>query len=293
VGSGTFTESSEVRVKRNVTIEGAGTGSTTIKVSSGSKVLNYRPSPQNDDVEDGAQELRDLTLEGNNRSQTNGAYCSYRDNVKFRRVAFNNFSGPGLDIRSREFNQAGDTAPPANFTNATRATVNGIEVDGCSFNNCGSNEGTSSGGSFIIGGTNGAKIYGMTMNHTRTDCYGIKYGTGVGGWNYGLQIYNCNINVAGQFSIELFNAYNGCEIYDVTTNKPISMGGNKLGSDGVKDVRIHHNTINNTDTLFGIEVQMGDIEIDYNIIKNPGTSGIAIWNAGDNSTGRTTTSITM
>jgi hypothetical protein len=74
----------EIRVKRNVTIEGAGTSSTTVKVSSGSKVLNYRPSPQNDNVEDGAQELRNLTLEGNNRSQTNGVYCAYRDNVKFR-----------------------------------------------------------------------------------------------------------------------------------------------------------------------------------------------------------------
>jgi hypothetical protein len=169
--------------------------------------------------------------------------------------------------------------------------VNGIEVDGCSFNNCGSNEGTSSGGSFVIGGTNAARIYGMTMNHTRADCYGIKYAAAVGGWNYGIQIYTATSTLPA-VSIELFNAYNGCDISDVRPTSQSPMGGNKLGSDGVKDVRIHHNTINNTDTLFGIEVQMGDIEIDYNVIKNPGTSGIAIWNAAITPPARTTTSIT-
>jgi hypothetical protein len=279
LAAGTHNLAAAVNVKVGVTVEGVGV-STVVKSSS---TNDYIFKLNSSSLTNGNQQIRNMRLDGNARANKFAIQANFRHNVKIRGITFDNFSDTTVNLRGAGWNQG----------KANR--VSGIELGNCTFNNCGVN--STSGfksGVVVIGTTNNAWLYNLTINSSGLGTHGIKYdwnaagNEGSGGWNYGLKIERCNITTgADSFSIELFNSYaNGttaCDFNNNTVNRSISFGGQKdfaATSDGILDARIHHNNITGYANL-AIEVQGGDLEIDHNYIKNPGTYGIAIWNAGD------------
>lgn len=278
LNAGTHVVPGAVNVKPGVTVEGAGQGSTTVRSSSTS---GYVFALNSSSLTNGNQEIRDLTIDGNNRANANGVQALMRHNVKIRRVTFNNLNAEAIQMRG------------AGWAGGRDNRITGGEIANVTINNSGTDfpaNNVFKSGNILVGTSTGLTIRDTTINSPAIHSHGIKYDWNAagddreGGWNYGLLIYNTNISIAGDFGVELFNAYNGSEIYNSVMSHCISMGGQKddvLNGDGTIDVRAHHNTFNfAADNGLAFECQGGDFEVDHNYFKNPGTYGVAIWQAG-------------
>jgi hypothetical protein len=273
VNSGTFVEAGPINIATGITVEGSGQTGTVLR---NSNTGDYLLKLNSGSLSNGNQQIRNLTIDGNSRANAGGIQANMRSNVKILNVRFDNLNNDAVNMRGAGWNQGRNNR------------VSGLEIGNCVFNNSGShNTGGFKSGVIVIGTSNGSIIRDVNINCPSVSTHGIKYdwnaagNEGSGGWNFGLKIYNANISTAGDsFSIELFNSYNGCEIYNSSVNKMISMGGQKdttLNGDGVIDMRVHHNRISGD----ALECQGSDMEFDHNYVYNSGDWGVAIWNAGD------------
>jgi hypothetical protein len=273
LNNGTFLEAGPVQIGTGITVEGSGQANTILRNSNTSDYLLKLTSGA---LTDGNQQVRNLAIDGNNRANRAGIQVNFRHNVKILNVKFDNLNDDAINMRG------------AGWGGGRGNRVNGLEIGHCVFNNSGANNtGGFKSGVIVVGTSNGTLIHDININSPSVSTHGIKYDwnaagdEGEGGWNFGLKIYNATMTLAGDgFSVELFNSYNGCEIYNSSMNKMISMGGQKdttLTGDGTLDMRVHHNTIDGN----SLELQASDIEFDNNYVFNSGDWGIAIWNAGD------------
>ncbi len=268
LGPGVFSESGTIKVPVGVSIVGAGVDSTTLTLSSGIgpilRFLSY-------DRTEGDQTVRDLRFDGKNRTIETAIKNDKRHNFTVVGCAFDRFAKEALHIQ-------GDRDHGWKYLPQESDFVTGIEIADVTFTDCGKGDAYNGGcgGMLLIGFTKDAVIRDVTMTNQTSYAYGIKFSTACAGYNYGLRIHDCTFDIDGKFDIELFNAYNGCEIYNCTLEE-ISMGGNKVDPGPELDIRIHHNDIIRSYNHTCIELQMADVQVDHNYIVN---GGIGIWSAG-------------
>lgn len=277
LAGGTYVEAGLVEVPLGVSIEGAGKDVTILKAASGFYYYPATPafavdkflislsagSPQN-----GNQSLKAFTVDGDGKKLHGGIYVRNRNNVLIDgvKVTNTNFSGIWLwDVKD------------------TRLTNSNLL-------NCAWGSSAWVSGALDLGNAERLEIDHCVIDEGKG--YGIKLlGPGVGTFNK-LKIHDCTVTVnpvglwnngsAPNISIELMNAYmTDCEIYNCYVDNHISLANNEtILSNGVKTMRVHHNTIDLAKRAggrgYGIELCIHDVEVDNNYFIK-GTYGIANW----------------
>lgn len=277
LAGGTYVEAGLVEVPLGVSIEGAGKDVTILKAASGFYYYPATPafavdkflislsagSPQN-----GNQSLKGFTVDGDGKKLHGGIYVRNRNFVLIDgvKVTNTNFSGIWLwDVKD------------------TRLTNSNLL-------NCAWGSSAWVSGALDLGNAERLEIDNCVIDEGKG--YGIKLlGPGVGTFNK-LKIHDCTVTVnpvglwnngsAPNISIELMNAYmTDCEIYNCYVDNHISLANNEtILSNGVKTMRVHHNTIDMAKRAggrgYGIELSIHDCEVDNNYFIK-GSYGIAHW----------------
>jgi hypothetical protein len=258
LGAGTFPASSRLNLRAGVNLQGQGP-TTSIIQTTASDFGIYMNSTSHDTTGQTLQNfgLRPAVL----RSGTGvGIEMRQRSNVVFHNLRIEGFTTSGLWIKSQ------DTTTAPSFYLA------GIVIRNSTFINTGSRTSTDEGlGAVMIKGLEGALIHGNTINEDLG--FGLKFWGG--GWFKGIKVYSNTINTADFFpgvwksgcSIELWNLYDDCEIYDNTLNQWTSFVRGDKGN-GTWAARIYRNTVtfstaNPVKEAF--EINLSDVELFDNV----------------------------
>ncbi len=275
MNSGVFTETGQCKLAKGINLEGSGSNKTIVKSSLSGWLITLESSP----VSNGEQILKDFKIDGLNRQLDLGILVKGRHNIKIHDVEFENIDITGLEIIAEYGPDKFE--PPTTY-------LTGIEIYNIIFKNCSKDFPSLgwSGGNLQIGHLEGGLIHDIIISEDRG--YGIKFWQG--GWFKRTKIYNNTIMVpsydpiwGSDIAIELWNLYDGCEIYNNLTNNWLSFViGNKGSS--TKSVRIYQNNISferDDNPKEGIEIgSLSDTEVFDNYIERP-KFGIAIWDVGN------------
>ncbi len=283
INPGNYTDNNQCILAIGVHIEGA--GSDVVKITSNVSTDNYwYLIASSFPVTDGNHNISGFTLDGNNRTLTHGMQFKGRNNVQIHKMVIQNINRFGLQIYAVD--GVTKTTPPS-------AYISGVEVNNNTIQHCGrlengENPNDWSTSCLSIGGLDYAAIHDNKINEERGG--GIIFWEK--GWFNGLKLYNNNINVTGtspiwhsQISIELWNLFNDCEIYNNTSNNWFSLvKGNK--GNGSHSVIVYDNRIvfdKPDNPKEGVELGLGlyDAEMRNNYVEN-GKFGVAIWGAAPN-----------
>lgn len=275
LNSGVFLETLSSSVPSGVSVEGEGSDKTVLN----SNLNDWLIKLYSASFVDGNQFLSNFKIVGNGRKLRHGIYIFRRSNVTVHHVDFEEIQDIGLQISAYGYNQGvTDTAPPAVY-------LKGIQIYNCTFVNTAHDnypDDKSSGGALTIGHLEGATIHDNII--TENEGYGVKFT--VYGWFKGIKVFNNKIRVPNidqawevDMSIELWNIYDDCMVYNNSINTWISLVRGNKGT-GSRSVKVYNNDIVFEDlahTVEGIELaSINDVEV-YNNYFEKTRYGIAIW----------------
>src|SRR3989339_615542 len=287
LNAGTYNETQTSLVPAGINIEGSGMSNTIIKGSLSSEG-SYLIKADNYPAVNGNQTFSNFTIDGNNRTLEMGMRVSGRHNVTIHDVTFKNINHNGLTVHSGQYAENIQTPAPSTY-------ITGFKLYNSTFTN--TSEDCPAGsyshplnwnsGAIHIGHLTGALIHDITINENGG--FGIK-GTDMlagGGYLKGVKIYNCVINVpktdpywVGDASIELWNMYDNCEIYNCTVNNWFSLVAGNKGA-GQYSIKVYNNSLilpSGGGQKEAIEVGASDMIMSENYIEGFG-SCFGHWNA--------------
>src|SRR3989339_510780 len=262
--------------------------SNTIIKGSLSSEGSYLIKADNYPAVNGNQTFSNFTIDGNNRTLEMGMRVSGRHNVTIHDVTFKNINHNGLTVHSGQYAENIQSPAPSTY-------ITGFKLYNSTFTN--TSEDCPAGsyshplnwnsGAIHIGHLTGALIHDITINENGG--FGIK-GTDMlagGGYLKGVKIYNCVINVpktdpywVGDASIELWNMYDNCEIYNCTVNNWFSLVAGNKGA-GQYSIKVYNNSLilpSGGGQKEAIEVGASDMIMSENYIEGFG-SCFGHWNA--------------
>lgn len=298
VGSGIFNESVQSILRPGVSIEGVGAASQIRSIVGGTSftILAESGSPNYN----GNQHITNISMDGNNLAAFGAIRVAYRGSVQVSGCTITNFSHYGASFINGE--------PPSVY--ATFNSFFGNTVTNCSVYDAGNR------GCLEIQGQDGMLIHDNVMTASRgtSNVGDVIYG--VEGFLKNCKIYNNTLTktyIPGvsnwDFAIELWNLYEGNEIYDNTIIGSVdicrawgkgsgsyccyihdnTMGQNSLlGSESTHGILLEHNAediiiernhARNICQGIAVNTQYADVEvknirISYNKLINVGANGI-------------------
>jgi hypothetical protein len=278
LGAGIFVENGLVEVPPSVSIEGAGKDVTIIKADSSFFHHPADPGYATDKFlirlysfgnMSGNQSLRNFTINGDSKKLHGGIFICNRDGVVVDgvKVEYTNFTGIWLwnskdskiinsELVNCSWGSTGYSSGALNIGNLERVEIAFLQVD----------EDTGY-GIKAIGPDSVNRFTNMVIHDSRISV------NPVGLWNDGL---------APNMAIELWQVkLVECEIYNCYVDNTISLVNSlALPSNGIRTMRVHHNTLDIETRAegkgYGLELTIHDVEVDHNYFIK-GTYGIANW----------------
>lgn len=255
---GTISESTAFTLRSGVSLEGEGITSIIRSIYSGSFTINVL----------GNQSIHDLKMDGNSITAYGAIKASgLINNVKIYNNTIVDFSHFGIS-----FENGNSSSPPSTFTT-------GNEIHDNTITNCSGYYGGNL-GCVEIDGQDGILIYNNTMSADRggLNCGDVIYG--VEGHHKNVKIYNNNLTktfIPGvtnwDFAIELWNEYDGNEIYGNTIIGSIDIVLAHGKGAGQYCTWIHDNIIGQTspkasESTRGIDLEASLYTVDIIIERN-------------------------
>lgn len=275
--TGTFNEVAQSVVPLGVSIIGAGETETIFKWT-GVTSPDYLIKAETSTGATGNHTFSDFTIDGNSRTLTGGLRVLGRSGLTLQNVNFINCSYAGATVLATY--STTKTTPPAFY-------LTNVLIADCDFTNCSRINGGSSSGVLELSGLDGAEIRNITVNEDTG--WGIKFVAN--GWFKSCSVHHCEINCSNTdpnykwaASLELWNAYQDCKVYQVNCNTWFSFVGGNKGSGTwalqVYDCRII-NTKDDDQYIVPLELaEISDVEVFRVFMSNPGTFGIGgFWQA--------------
>lgn len=275
---GVFTETTQIALAVEVTLECDGKAYNSIRPSSSITLLKLNSS----EGAFGNQEVRYCNFDGNSLTGDTALIIGGRSNVLIHDNNFQNWNNYGIKLSAFDDNLAIESAP----------TLFG--VGNKIYNNTFTNSSGQGKGNIGYGGQNGIEIYGnyLDIGRRTTDFlsgYGIKYYKG--GFSKNEKIFNNTIlkpspdgtsngSVIGYFSIELWNGLGGLEIYGNRLQGIVDLVFFQKG-DKEYSVDFHHNdtgfdtTVAIVNSNNGITLEGGVSDV---IIRNNYAHGMGVTN---------------
>ncbi|HEY3618325.1 MAG TPA: hypothetical protein VGK96_16045, partial [Candidatus Sulfotelmatobacter sp.] len=218
----------------------------------------------------GNQVITGFTIDGQTKNLSGGIDIEARNNVRIVNMAFTEIFGGAILVGNGLSND--EFIRPSVLVTGIQADHNNVTNTGY----CDQSPGASCYGDISFGAMSGGSVHDNVVTDTDNGPtlyggYGIK---GVVGWFFGTKFYNNRVKATSSnprwgtaIPVELWNVWDGTEVYNNTTNGEFSINHGAKESFSYS-VRLHNNDIENPAsdnfTTTGVEVATDDMEVDYN-----------------------------
>src|SRR3989339_861358 len=260
--AGTYKVNSTLILPIGVSLVGVSTDNVTgtiIKAGHSGMLINANSSV--DIPVNGNQSISYIYFNGNSKQAGAALHMEGRHNFQIHHCEFKYFNDIAIWIEHY----------PNGSTPQSHDYMTGVKIYNCYFTESSSDHPGYSNGALCVGGLDGGEIYNCNFYEQFA---GIKQANL--GYIKNTKIHDCNITVwgAGQaygngIPIEMWNLYNDCEIYNITTNGWFSIVGGDKGT-GTNSVHIHDCRMVRSiysQLTYAIELEANDMLISENYIE--------------------------
>src|SRR3989339_1555883 len=260
--AGTYKVNSTLILPIGISLVGVSTDNVTgtiIKAGHSSVLINADSAV--DIPINGNQSISYIYFNGNSKQEQSALHMEGRHNFQIHHCEFKYFNTIAIWI---EHYPNGSTPQPHDY-------MTGVKIYNCYFTESSSDHPGFSAGALCVGGLDGGGIYNCNFYEQFA---GIKQANL--GYIKNTKIHDCNITVwgAGQaygngIPLEMWNLYNDCEIYNITTNGWFSIVGGDKGT-GTNSVHIHDCRMVRSiysQLTYAIELEASDMLISGNYIE--------------------------